>query len=122
MKNVLLIISIAFGMFACNDDRKTEFVYNSEVCSLKITSNTTKAELEDIAEFLQNEKNVAFDFSNSTFNKDGVLEEASIYVDFGDGFEGTANANNFSLKTAEFGFIRTFNPNGKDTFRIGGLK
>jgi hypothetical protein len=122
MKNLLLIFSLSCILISCETDRLTSFTCNNETCSLIITNNTTKAELEDIADFLQNEKNVAFDFSNSTFNKDGVLEEASIYVDFGDGFEGTANANNFSLKTAEFGFIRTFNPNGKDTFRIGGLK
>ena len=122
MKNVLLIISIAFGMFACNDDRKTEFVYNSEVCSLKITNNTTKAELEDIAKFLQNEKNVAFDFSNSTFDDNGIIKDADISVDFGDGFEGSARANNFSLKTHDFGFRRNYNPDGKGAFMIGGLK
>jgi hypothetical protein len=122
MKNLLFIAIIFFGLSACSDDRKTEFTYNDDVCSLIITNNTTQAELEEIADFLQNEKNVKFDFSNSTFDDDGVIKDADISVDFGDGFEGTARANNFSLRANDFGFKRNFNPDGEGAFRIGGLK
>jgi hypothetical protein len=121
MKRLLVIATTIFTIVACNSDRQTHFVFNEEECTLIITDNTTKTELQDISDFLINEKNVEFDFSKSTFKDDGKVDEVNIFVDFGDGFSGNANGNNHSLRTIDFGFSRKLNSEGKEVFAIGKL-
>lgn len=107
----IFILSIISIISACNQQRDTELIISDQVVCLKVGKNTTKSELEKIAAELLVRKNIAIDFSKSTFTKEGRIKVLDLYVDCRDGSTGQCTAPVSNLFTqGRYGFRRNYSP------------
>ncbi len=107
----IFILSIISIISACNQHKDTELIINDQVVCLKVGKNTTKSELEKIAAELLVRKNIAIDFSKSTFTKEGRIKVLDLYVDCRDGSTGQCTAPVSNLFTqGRYGFRRNYSP------------
>ncbi|MFD0992921.1 PspC domain-containing protein [Tenacibaculum geojense] len=90
---------------------------NNEKAELLINKNTTKKELEKLASWFKNKKNIDIDFSESTFNNNGTIETYFLKVNCNDGFSGTTNKA-ITINSGEHGFVRNYDQNGSVSFKI----
>ncbi len=90
---------------------------NNEKAELLINKNTTKKELEKLASWFKNKKNIDIDFSKSTFNNNGTIETYFLKVNCNDGFSGTTSKA-ITINSGEHGFVRNYDQNGSVSFKI----
>lgn len=104
-----------------NDDDVTflfDSTINNEKAELIINKNTTKKELEKLARWFKNKKNIDIDFSNSRFYDNGKLKKYVLKVDCNDGFSGDTKSKGITFNNGEHGFVRNYNKNGSVAFKI----
>jgi len=100
----------------------TELTVNDELVHVKISYSVQKDDLVNIQKQLLEEKNISFDFSESTFNEKGEIEKLKINVDCNDGFTGWLSASEFELKLSYYGFMRDYTEKAEEPFTIGEIK
>ncbi|MCH8905152.1 MAG: hypothetical protein IIA45_14720 [Bacteroidetes bacterium] len=121
--SMLLLVIIGLALItSCSLSKKTEFILNDEIVSLKVTSKTTLQELEEISIELLTKKNIKIDFSKSEFKSNGLIKVLELEVDCQDGFGGSVGAPYLALKLGySYGFERTYKPNGEGSFKTGTI-
>ncbi|MDY0779950.1 PspC domain-containing protein [Tenacibaculum sp. IB213877] len=104
-----------------NNDDDVSFLFNSTINDIKaeliIDKNTTKQELEKLASWFKNKKDIDIDFSESTFFDNGKIKSYSLKVDCNDGFSGKSDKL-ITINGGEHGFVRNYNDDGSVHFRI----
>ncbi len=96
-----------------------ESTINDFKAELVVTKETTKNELEKLARWFKNRKNIDIDFSESTFYDNGKIKAYKIEVDCNDGFKGKSASKNTRIGIGKHGFIRNYDENGeKYAFKI----
>lgn len=103
------------------DKNKTNYSITAEKAILEIDPKTTRAELTEIARQFLDEKNIVIDFSKSTFNKKGCIQDVNLSVDCNDGMKGTATSSRALLRINSIGFIRDYRVGSKVPFAIGDI-
>ena len=86
------------------DFQETEYKIDGNDVYLKISSNTTKVELDSIAYLFKQEQNILIDYSKSNFKKNNRIKSLKMDVDFGDGKSGSISMPGIFLKLAHHGF------------------
>jgi len=122
MKIYILTFALIIFLFAgCFRTPATEYEVSDNIVSLMITSKTTEDELNDIAEEIEEKKNIEIDFEESTFRGNGKIKQLELTVNTNDGYKGTASANRSELRVRPMGFIRDYSANAKTPFSIGSI-
>mgnify|MGYP000120810844 CR=1 FL=1 len=105
-----------------NDD-EVSFLFDSTINDVKaeliITKETTKKELEKLADWFKKRKNIDIDFSDSDFYPDGKIKTYSLTVDCNDGFNGNSVYKGVIINNGKHGFTRKYNEEDKSlAFKI----
>ncbi|TYP98215.1 phage shock protein C (PspC) family protein [Tenacibaculum adriaticum] len=104
-----------------NNDNDVSFLFNSTINDAKaeliINKSTTKRELQKLANWFKNKKNIDLDFSESEFYDDGKIKNYLLKVNCNDGFSGKTEKI-ISINNGEHGFVRNYNEDGSVAFRI----
>lgn len=124
--------SKGFECTDCDDDNTSEnsnnnsdisFLYDSTITPIKaeliITKETTKKQLQELATWFKNRKNIDINFSDSEFYQNGNIKTYSLKVDCNDGFNGKSNVKGFVIGDGKHGFTREYSENDKSiAFKI----
>jgi hypothetical protein len=122
IKSILITLGIIGLIAFMFNPGETQYRNSNNEVYLKITANTTVLELELIQADLKESKNITMDYSKSTFNHKGELQELNLAVDCNDGYSGKANISSFGLLIGSYGFHEVMDGNGKAvSFRIGRI-
>jgi len=103
------------------DKNKTNYSITAEKAFLEINPKTTRAELTQIAQQFLDKKNIVVDFSKSTFNKKGFIQDVNLSVDCNDGMKGSTTSSRALLRINSVGFIRDYRVDSKVPFAIGDI-
>ncbi|WGH76924.1 hypothetical protein P8625_07210 [Tenacibaculum tangerinum] len=106
-----------------DNDNDVSFLFDSTINDTKaeliITKETTKKELEKLANWFKDRKNIDIDFSESDFYPNGKIKAYSLKVDCNDGFKGNSNYSGIVFGNGKHGFTRKYNEEDKSlAFKI----
>ncbi|WP_237274865.1 PspC domain-containing protein [Tenacibaculum ovolyticum] len=106
-----------------DNDKEVSFLFDSTINDVKaeliITKETTKKELNKLARWFKNRKDIDVDFSESSFYDNGKIKTYSLQVNCNDGFKGKTKATkSIIIGNGKHGFTRSYNENDSITFKI----
>jgi len=118
MKNIL-ILSLLFLFSSCQPkDLPTVLTQSEGYALMKISHETTKKELTEMAQKLT-EQGIKIDFSSSEFFEDGKLRSLKLGVETPDGNRGSTSADLVVLQFNYYGFL--YQKDGNPVFQIGNI-
>ncbi|PQJ19675.1 PspC domain-containing protein [Tenacibaculum sp. SG-28] len=99
------------------------FLYDSTINDYKaeliITKETTRSQLQKLARWFKERKNISIDYSDSEFYPNGKIKNYNLKVNCNDGFEGTSSSKGISIGNKTHGFIRIYDSeDDKTPFKI----
>lgn len=100
-------------------NQATEYLNSDDKVYLKVSTNTTEAELIKISAELLAERNITIDFQDSEFDNNGKLIDLDLKVDFNDGNTGETKAEKIALMINKFGFVRDYSDDSEKRIQIG---
>jgi hypothetical protein len=113
--SVLLIL----GLLACNPKSlPTVFVQKDNYALLKISHETTKNELQQIKDQLENQK-IMMDYSGSSFFDNDRIQILRLQIITPAGHTGQTNADIVNLQYRYYGF--KYDKTGSPVFKIGEM-
>ncbi len=105
-----------------NNDEDVSFLFDSTINDLKaefiISKKTTKNELEKLAKWFKNKKNIDIEISNAKYNLDKEIEKVLLKINCNDGYKGELKISNNTLDNIPKGFRRIYNEGEKLAFKI----
>ena len=116
----LMLIAVVGMFYSCTSN--TELVNTELLVKLMITPITTNDELIEYQKALFEERNISIDFSGSTFDKSGKIEDLFMKVDCNDGFAGEARASWILLYKNSYGFYRDYTKDCEIPFSVGQIE
>lgn len=119
MKPYALLLGLTFLSSCSTSSKQTVFVLNENEVIVKICVNTTRAELESIRMEVKAAKNIDFDYSQTTFSSDGLIDQLDFTVS-GPGFKTRLQADLFMSDEYQ-GFIRDYREGSARPLRCGAL-
>lgn len=118
--STILTILITIFIFSCAQVAKTEYSTAETKAYLKVTSNTTESELKTISDEFKQKRNIAVDYSKSTFFDDGRIKDLVLKVNNNE-ISGEVSSSSADLKIKSCGFVIDYSKEGKQSIYTGGL-
>lgn len=121
MKILLATVALLIGLSACTgSSKKTILILKDDYVSLKVCVNTSKQELTDIAAQLKQAKDIDLNFSQTTFNSDGTIDQLDLKINCQGMAQATVQADLY-MSDDYYGFFRDYRPNANPPFRCGAI-
>ena len=99
--------------------RNSERFSNDYKAELIITKETTRNQLQKLAKWFKERKNINIDYSDSEFYPNGKIKNYNLKVNCNDGFEGTSSSKGINIGNKTHGFIRIYDSeDDKTPFKI----
>ena len=92
-------INLSFLFDSTINQHKAEFI---------IDKKTSKESLQQLIHWFKNKKNIDIDIVESNF-KNNQIKQLKLNIDCNDGYKGTVEINNNTLKEISKGFVRRYN-------------
>lgn len=121
MKTSFTLIVLFFLLSACSGSSKqTIFIHNQDEVLVKICVNTTKDELANMKQVLMSERNIDFNFDQTTFSSNGKIDQLDFVVKGPEGYNSHVQADLYM--TDEYhGFKRDFREGATQNFHCGAM-
>jgi len=116
---IIVALSLLVLITSCQPkDLPTVFTQSEGYALVKISHETTKTEMEEMATKLA-EQGIKIIFSNSEFFEDGKIRNLKLGVETPDGNRGSTSADLVVLQFKYYGFI--YQKDGNPVFQIGNI-
>lgn len=117
------IIMLAFFAMSCGSDSKSSDAIKEGVSAtgahVKVTHETTKAELIALKKNLFSNTNSILSYDGSTFFENDKINYLDLAIKLSNGAGGKTKASNAQLKESAYGFIFEITDQGPKMVRMG---